>query len=76
MVATARAFSPVSLDRPTCLCGARMRLARIEPHLTIQHADTRTFECGACGHTLRQTFGEDKLASDKAQVALTSGCDR
>jgi hypothetical protein len=36
-----------------------MRLARIEPHPTVPQADTRTFECSACGHTLTQTFGDD-----------------
>jgi hypothetical protein len=50
-------------DRPSCLCGAQMDIARIEPHAVIKEAEIWTFECPACGHTLRQTFGADETSS-------------
>jgi hypothetical protein len=49
--------------RPSCLCGGQMDIARIEPHAVIKEAEVWTFECPACGHTLRQTFGADETSS-------------
>jgi hypothetical protein len=44
------AFSKRSFDRPDCTeCGARMRLARIEP--AQPDHDLRTFECPVCQHS-------------------------
>ena len=48
------------LARPLCLCGARMDLSRIEPHPAVPAAEIRTYECVSCGHTLIQTFGDDR----------------
>ena len=59
MVSAARS-EPYRLDRPSCLCGTIMDVANIEPHLRIKHAEVWNFECRACGHTLRQTFGADE----------------
>jgi len=44
----------VEVYRPACAkCGSRMMLARIEPSGRSDY-DTRTFECGQCGHELRK----------------------
>ena len=48
---------------PSCLCGTQMDIARIEPHALIEEAEVWTFECPACGHTLRQTFGADEKST-------------
>ena len=37
-----------------------MNRARIESHPTLPRADIRTYECGECGDTLIQTFGDEK----------------
>jgi hypothetical protein len=58
------------LGRPTCLCGARMDLGRIEPHPTIRHAEIRAYECKECGDTLIQTFGGESNA-DAADLPPT-----
>jgi hypothetical protein len=42
------------------LCGAKMDLARMEPHPTSPHAEIRTFECRECNDTRIQTFGVGK----------------
>lgn len=44
------------LGRPICLCGAKMELARIEPHPTVGRVEIRTYKCKECGDTLIQTF--------------------
>ena len=59
MVLTARSEAN-RLDRPSCLCGTIMDVMNIEPHPRINHAEVWTFECPACKHTLRQTFGADE----------------
>jgi hypothetical protein len=48
------------LGRPTCLCGAKMELARIEPHPIIRNAEIRVYECRECNDTLIKTFGGEK----------------
>jgi hypothetical protein len=60
MAATAERWTTELLGRPTCLCGERMKLARIAPHLSIPHAELRTYECAECGHTLVKAFGDDR----------------
>jgi hypothetical protein len=57
---SAQPSEPYRLDQPSCLCGTTMDVAKIEPHPRIKHAEVWTFECRACGHTLRQTFGADE----------------
>jgi hypothetical protein len=47
-----RVLEPDSTETPTCICGNDMRLARVEPHGSIQDAETREFDCG-CGHRLK-----------------------
>jgi hypothetical protein len=47
-------------DQPLCLCGTTMDVINIQPHARIKHAEVWTFECRACGDTLRQTFGADE----------------
>jgi len=52
----------VDVYRPACSkCGSRMMLARIEPSGRSDY-DTRTFECGQCGHELRRSFGSRRAA--------------
>jgi len=46
------------LGNQTCLCGATMDIARVEPHPTIQKAEIWTYECQKCSHTLTKTFGD------------------
>jgi DNA-directed RNA polymerase subunit RPC12/RpoP len=46
-------LAPGSAERPTCLCGREMRLAKIEPHLTASDTELRTFQCPRCSHELR-----------------------
>ena len=60
MGVTTERYTTDLLDRPVCLCGAKMNLARIEPHPTLARADIRTYECRECGDTLIQTFGDEK----------------
>jgi len=47
-----RVLEPDSTDPPTCVCGDDMRLAKAEPHGSIDHAETREFDC-RCGHRLK-----------------------
>jgi len=47
-----RVLEPDSTDTPTCVCGDDMRLAKVEPHGSIDHAETREFDC-RCGHRLK-----------------------
>ena len=61
MAATAERWTTTDLlGRPTCSCGARMNLTRMEPHPTILHAEIRTYECEQCNDTLVKTFGDDR----------------
>ena len=61
MAAPAERWTPTDLlATPTCLCGARMDLARIEPHPTIGHAELRAYECRECNHALVKILGDDR----------------
>jgi len=60
MAAAAERWTTDLLGRPICLCGAKMELARMEPHPTSPHAEIRTYECRECNDTRIQTFGAGK----------------
>jgi hypothetical protein len=40
------------IDRPSCRCGAYMRIWSVEPLVTDTKSETHVFLCEDCGHKL------------------------
>ena len=48
-------LEPGCTERPTCRCGQKMEVARIELLPEGSDADVRVYRCAACQHEMRLT---------------------
>jgi hypothetical protein len=62
-------------DRPSCRCGAYMRIWIVEPLVTDTTSETHVFFCDSCGHKLNLLYDGPKRADDKRTTLklVTSG---
>jgi hypothetical protein len=72
MATTVRSWIADLLGTPTCLCGAKMGLTRIEPHPTIPDFELRTYECRECNDTVVQNVAIAREGAMNAAISKRS----
>jgi hypothetical protein len=57
------------IDRPSCRCGAYMRIWMIEPLVTDPTKEARVFFCESCGHKLHMLHSWSEEVKSPAKHA-------
>ena len=59
MAAMKTVLRPGSTEVPTCICGAEMRLTKVEPHPASEDTELRRYDCATCDHQMRVMVWKD-----------------